>query len=190
MRGMLDIQFIRDNPELVQTKSRQKGYDISISDLLKLDEERRTLLSKIEALRAERNQLAESMKGGNPSKEQIERGRDVKQQVAEAEALLEPVEDGFMKLLKKVPNMPLDDVPIGASEDENVVSKTLGEPTKFDFDPKNHAQIAEAKGWLDKERAAKVSGARFAYIKGDLVKLQFALIQFIMDKLSDQAFLF
>ncbi len=80
-------------------------------------------------------------------------------------------------------------MPVGASEDENVVAKTVGEPTKFDFEPKNHAEIAEAKGWLDKERAAKVAGSRFAYLKGDLVKLQFAIIQFVMDKLSDQAFI-
>ncbi len=85
--------------------------------------------------------------------------------------------------------MPLPDVPIGASEDENVVSKTVGEPTKFDFEPKNHAQIAEAKGWLDKERAAKVTGSRFAYLKGDLVQLQFAIIQFVIAKLTDRVFL-
>lgn len=186
---MLDIQFIRDNPELVQTKSQQKGYDVSISNLLQLDKERRKLLATLENLRAERNQLTETMKGGNPSAEQIERGREVKHQVAEAEALLDPVESSYIDLLKKVPNMPLEDVPVGATEDDNVVSKTVGEPTTFDFEPKNHAQIAEAKGWLDKERAAKIAGARFAYIKGDLVKLQFALIQFVMDKLTDQTFL-
>ena len=77
----------------------------------------------------------------------------------------------------------------GASEEENVVSKTVGEPTEFDFEPKNHAQIAEARGWLDKERAAKVTGARFAYLKGNLVLLQFAIIQFVMSKLTDQSFL-
>jgi seryl-tRNA synthetase len=102
---------------------------------------------------------------------------------------LTDIDSKWLELLKLVPNMPLDDVPVGKSEDENVVTKTVGEPTKFDFEPKNHAQIAEARGWLDKERAAKVTGSRFAYIKGDLVKLQFAIIQFIMDKLSDRDFL-
>jgi seryl-tRNA synthetase len=89
-------------------------------------------------------------------------------------------------MLKQVPNMPLDDVPVGATEDENVVAKTVGEPTKFDFEPKNHAEIAEAKGWLDKERAAKVAGSRFAYIKGDLVLLDWAMNMFALSKLSDQ----
>jgi len=85
--------------------------------------------------------------------------------------------------------MPADDVPVGASEDENVVAKKVGEPRVFDFEPKNHAELADAKGWLDKERAAKVAGSRFAYLKGDMVKLQFAIIQMIMDKLSDQTFI-
>ncbi len=186
---MLDIQFIRENPELVQTKSRQKGYDVSIADLLKLDEERRTLLGKIEALRAERNQIAESLKGGNPSKEQIERGREVKQQVAEAEALLEPIESSYIALLKTIPNMPLDSVPVGDTEDDNVVAKLVGEPTTFDFKIKNHAEIAEAKGWLDKERATKIAGARFVYLKGDLVRLEMALWQFGMDILSNSEIL-
>ncbi|HSX46628.1 MAG TPA: serine--tRNA ligase [Patescibacteria group bacterium] len=184
---MLDIQFIRDNAELVQEKSRQKGYDVKVTDLLKLDEERRNLQGKIESLRAERNQIADALKGGNPSEDQIKRGREVKEQVAQAEALLDPVEASFLALLKKVPNMPLDDVPVGASEDENVVAKTVGEPTQFDFEPKHDYQLGEAKDLIDKERAAKVAGSRFAYIKGDLVRLQFAIIQFVLQELGDEA---
>lgn len=186
---MLDIQFIRDNPELVQEKANQKQVNVSISDLLRTDADRRELQGKIEALRAERNQIADALKGGNPSQEQIERGRQVKDQIAQAESLLNPINDSFFQLLKSVPNMPADDVPVGASEDENQVTKTVGEPKQFSYEPKNHAAIAEAKGWLDKERAAKVAGARFAYVKGDQVKLQFALIQFVTDKLTDQEFL-
>ena len=82
--------------------------------------------------------------------------------------------------------MPLDDVPVGATEDENVISKTVGEPTKFDFEPKNHAELAEAKGWLDKERAAKVAGSRFAYLMGDLVMLDWAMNMFALSKLTDR----
>ncbi|HUP26057.1 MAG TPA: serine--tRNA ligase [Candidatus Limnocylindrales bacterium] len=186
---MLDIQFIRDNADVVQEKSKQKGYDVNIADLLKLDAERRELTGKIEALRAERNQLADALKGGNPSQEQIERGREVKQQVADAEALWEPVNDSFLTLLKRVPNMPLDDVPVGASEDDNVVSKQWGDRPQFDFEVKNHADIAEARGWLDKERGAKIAGSRFVYLKGDLVLLEFALWQFAFSKLTDEAVL-
>ena len=80
--------------------------------------------------------------------------------------------------------MPIDDVPVGASEDENVEVKVWGEPTHFDFEPKNHWEIGEQKDWIDKERAAKVTGARFAYLKGDLVQLQFALIQYVLNTRS------
>ncbi len=186
---MLDIQFIRDNAELVAEKSKQKGYQVDIDALLKVDEERRNLLVDLEEARALRNTHSASLSAGKPSPEQIDKGKDLKDKVLVLEQKLAPLDHDFTNLLKAVPNMPLQDVPIGASEDENVVTKTVGEPTKFDFEPKNHAQLAEAKGWLDKERAAKVTGARFAYLQGDLVKLQFAIIQFVIDKLSDQEFI-
>lgn len=186
---MLDIQFIRENPELVQEKANQKGYKVDIVKLLQIDEERRELLSQVELLRAKRNDNAAKMKGGKPDQNLIDEGKQIKIELTERESLLKEAESDWLALLKQVPNMPLDDVPVGKTEDENVVSKKVGEPTVFDFEPKTHAQIAEAKGWLDKERAAKVTGSRFAYLKGDLVKLQFAIIQFIMDKLSSQEFI-
>ena len=186
---MLDIQFIRDNPDLVADKSRQKGYDVDVRKLLSLDEDRRELLAKVEDLRRQRNELAARTKRQKPSDEQVKAGRELKDRTADLEHKLVSIEKEFETLLKQVPNMPLDDVPVGASEDENKVAKTVGEKLEFDFKPKSHAQIAEAKGWLDKERAAKVSGSRFAYIKGDLVRLQFAIIQFVIGKLTDSAFL-
>lgn len=186
---MIDIQYIRDNPEIVKEKSEQKGYSVDVDEILKRDDSHRSLLSEVEALRKQRNELTAAAKGVKPSEEQISRGKKIRTEIERIEAVLAETEQSFLELLKLVPNMPLDDVPVGKSEDENVVTKTVGEPTKFDFEPKNHAQIAEARGWLDKERAAKVTGSRFAYIKGDLVKLQFAIIQFIMDKLSDRDFL-
>lgn len=186
---MLDIQFIRDNPDLVAKKSKQKNIDVNITELLELDAQRRQLLTEAEELRQKRNAHAAELKKGKPTEAQVAEGKTLKEKLAKVETKLGEVEAKYMDLLKQVPNMALDSVPVGKSEDENKVAKTVGEPTKFDFEPKNHAQLAEAKGWLDKERAAKVAGARFAYLKGDLVKLQFAIIQFVMDRLSDQAFL-
>jgi seryl-tRNA synthetase len=186
---MLDIQFIRDNPDLVAEKSLQKGYKVDIKQLLKLDEQRRAALSQIDDLRQRRNEQAASLKAGKPTSEQIETGKQLIAELAQHEAELKVVEEQFTVGLKAVPNMPLEDVPVGASEDENVVSKTVGEQPKFDFAPKNHAEIAEARGWLDKERAAKVTGSRFAYLKGDLVRLQFAIIQFVMSRVTDQSWL-
>jgi seryl-tRNA synthetase len=186
---MLDIQFIRDNPELVAKKSQQKNYAVDVVQLLGFDTERRELQTKVEELRRTRNEIAASMKGERPSDEQVARGREVKNALSDLEHQLSSVEQEFVMLLKKVPNLPEEDVPVGMTEDENVVVKTVGDKPEFEFEPKNHAEIAEAKGWLDKERASKVAGSRFAYVQGDLVKLQLAIMQFVMDKLSDNTVL-
>lgn len=182
---MLDIRYIRENPEKVQDNAAKKGYDVSISRLLELDEERRTLQQQVDALREKRNANAGKMKGGKPSQELIDEGKQIKVELAEREEYLRTTDEEFTTVLKKVPNMAADDVPVGASEDENVEIKVVGEKPSFDFAPKNHYEIAEAKGWLDKERAAKVAGSRFAYIKGDLVFLQQAIVQFVMMSLAN-----
>lgn len=183
---MLDIQFIRENKELVAKKSKQKGYEVDISNLLKLDDKRKALIQAIEAGRAKINEQTKSFKGKAPSENQRAVVRTVKEEINSNEKLLTTVDAEYWKLLKAVPNMPADDVPIGASEDDNKVIKTVGKPPKFDFEVKDHWQIGAKKGWIDKERAAKVAGSRFTYLKGDLVKLQFALWQFALDKLSDE----
>jgi seryl-tRNA synthetase len=183
---MLDIQFIRDNAELVAEKSAQKGYKVDITQLLGFDTERRELQQQVEELRRQRNEIAASMKGQKPTEEQVAKGREVKDKLADLEPKLESIEQEFITLLKTVPNMPLDEVPIGTTEDENVEIRVWGEKPNFDFEPKNHAQIAEAKGWLDTKRATKIAGARFVYTMGDLVRLEFALWQFGMDVLSNQ----
>ena len=184
---MIDIQFIRDNPELVQRKTEEKGYrDINIVELLKLDEKRRDILTQVEELRAQRNILTAEMKGAKPSPEQIEKGRALREKIADGETALKNIDDTYWPALKAVPNMSLDMVPVGDSEDYNVVVRTYGEKPDFDFTPKQHWEIAEAKGWLDKERAAKIAGNRFVYLKGDLVLLEFALWQHGLNTLTNQ----
>lgn len=187
---MLDIQYIRDNAEIVETKSRQKGIEVDISHLLQVDGERRTRQTQVEELRRRRNDLTSVIKDQQrPSDEQITEGRQLKDEINGLETQLAQIEKIFASEIKKVPNMPLDDVPVGATEAENVVSKTVGELPQFDFEPRTHAQIAEAKGWLDKERAAKVAGARFAYLKGDLVLLDWALNMFVLSKVTNKEFI-
>lgn len=184
---MLDIRFIRDNPELVQQAADHKGYKVSIVELLKSDESRRELQVKADELRTKRNEIAAQMKGGKPALELVEEGRRIKTELAEIEDHLRVAEGEFMRLLKSVPNMPADDVPISTNEEDNVVVKTIGEIPQFEFTPRNHYEIAQERGWLDKERAAKVAGSRFAYVMGDLVKLELAIEQFVIDTLSDEA---
>jgi seryl-tRNA synthetase len=186
---MLDIQFIRDNQELVETKARQKGYPVEVGKLIELDNKRRDLLKQIELARAQRNELIEKAKGQKPSQEDIEQGKKVRSEITRQEQDLEPVEKEYQALLRQVPNMPLDDVPIGDDENGNQIAKTVGEPRKYDFQPLNHWEIAEPRGMIDKERAAKVAGSRFVYLKDKLVLLQFAIISYVLHNLTDQQFL-
>jgi seryl-tRNA synthetase len=188
---MLDIQFIRDNADTVQEKSKQKGYDVDIRELLQTDDQRRAALTAVEDLRRTRNEHSDRIKqaGGKPDMKLIEQGKAIKEDLAVQEQQLAVLEDQYSALLKAVPNMPTDDVPVGATEEENVIAKEVGTPTTFDFEPKEHWQIAEPRDMIDKERAAKISGSRFAYLKGDLVRLQFAIVQFVMQTLGDEQLL-
>lgn len=183
---MLDIRFIRDNADAVQTNATNKGYKVSVADLLKLDDDKRRLQQQVDELREKRNANAAKMKGGKPTQELIDEGKQIKLELAEREGYLSGVEAEFTDLLKKVPNMAHDDVPVGLSEDENVTAKQVGAKPEFSFTPRNHAEIGEQRLWIDKERAAKVAGSRFAYIKGDMVKLQMAIVQFVINTLSDE----
>lgn len=187
---MIDIKDIRNEPEAVAEKSAKKGYPVDIPHLLELDERRRDLLGEVDALRAERNNfakwLAQEGGPGPTSQENVQKGREIKEKMLAAEVRLDAIEEEYQELLHAVPNMPLDFVPVGASEDENVVVKTVGEPVWFDFTPRHDYQLGELHDLIDKERAAKIAGSRFAYLKGGLVRLQFALIQYVMQTLGDE----
>ncbi len=183
---MLDIRYIRENPEKVQLSTNNKGYGISIAELLQLDESRRSMQQRTDVLRENRNANAAKMKGGVPEQSLIDEGKRLKTELADFEKELDTLEVQYNELLRAVPNVALDSVPVGSSEDDNVVVRTVGEKPVFDFEPKSHWQIAEVKGWIDKERASKIAGARFAYLKGPLVRLENALWQFGMDVLENQ----
>lgn len=186
---MLDIQYVRDNAELVEQKSKQKGYEVDTRQILELDGQRRTRQVQVDELRRRRNEMSDSAKGQRPSDEQIAAGKQLKEELAAIESELGIIDGKFSELLKQVPNMPLDHVPIGQTEADNVVTKEVGVKKEFGFTPKPHWEIAEPKGMIDKERAAKIAGSRFAYIKGDLVHLQFALVQFVMNSLGNEQLL-
>lgn len=183
---MLDIQFIRDNAQLVKEKTKQKGYDADIDKLLKLDEDRRRLLGEAERVRAERNALADQLKQGKPSPEQIERGKDLKVKLAELEQQLEPIEAEYMQLLMSVPNVTFDDVPVGGEEDSVEIKVVGGKPTGA----MDHLDFAEKRGWVDFERGAKVAGTKFYFLKGDLALLENAVTQYALDFVTKKGFMF
>jgi seryl-tRNA synthetase len=183
---MLDIQTIREQPEKVAEAAKNKGYKVDIKHLLELDKDRKELIKQVEELRQRRNEISAKTKGNKPDQAAIDEGKQIKTKLTDHESSLKKIENEWLELLKSVPNLPTDDVPIGKSEDDNQVAKTVGELPKFDFAPKNHWEIAEMRGWIDKERASKVAGSRFAYIKGDMVKLQLAILQFVINTLTDE----
>ncbi len=186
MEFMLDIKLIRENPELVKEAAKNKNVEVNIDRLLSIDGEVLKLKQELDELRARRNQNADGMKGAKPSEDQIKLGRELKEEIAELEVKLKPLEEEWQELMYKVPNIPEPEVPVGKSEEDNVAKEHFGQKPEFKFKPKNHWEIAQAKGWIDKERAAKVSGARFAYIKGAMFELQFALVSFVTARLTNK----
>lgn len=118
---------------------------------------------------------------GKPDAVMLEEAKSLKEKIQADEKEFEAVETEFFALYKKIPNIPTTDTPVGLTEDDNQVVKQWGKIREFDFPVKNHAEIGTLRDWIDKERAANVSGARFAYLKGDLVRLQMALVQWVMD---------
>lgn len=184
---MIDIKLIRDQKELVAKAIHDKCANVDLDLLIELDGKRVSSQQKLDELRAERNRVSSEMpKGGKPDPAILERAKALKEEIQTLEAEYNTIESEFLALYKKVPNIPTADTPVGLTEDENVVVKQWGTIRSFDFPIKNHAEIAEVRGWLDKERAGKVAGTRFGYLKGDLVRLQMALVTWVMDTLSDE----
>lgn len=178
---MLDINFIRNNSEKVKKGVSDKGYDPAIVDrVLKVDETRRQLISEIEKLRQERNKLG---------KNDIDKGKKIKEMLRKLEPDLRAVEEEFKNLLYEIPNLPAKDVPEGKDESENVKVRTWGKPTKLDFKPKDHLELGELLDVIDVKRAGKVSGTRFGYLKNEAVILEFALINFAFEILTKEGFI-
>jgi seryl-tRNA synthetase len=183
---MLDIQFIRDNRELVQLKAKQKGYDVDIDQLLGFDVRRRELLTEVEDIRKRRNAISDSMKGAKPSDELIAQGKLLKEELAEKEPQFNAIDREFLVLLNAIPNITADDVPVGGEEDSVEIKKVGDQKTGA----RDHLDIAVAKGWVDFERGAKVAGTKFYFLQGDLARLENAITQFALEFILKKDFQF
>lgn len=172
---MIDIQFIRDNPELVVEKSKQKGYEVDVAELLKRDESRRNLIQEVEVLRSQRNDLTKGI-SGPPGPEAADTARELRDRISQIEEALKETQASFDELLGVIPNIFPDDTPLGG-EENNRQEKTWGEVGPKDFDFKDHQTWAAEKGFLDFERGGKVAGNKFYFVKGPLVNLEFAILQ-------------
>jgi seryl-tRNA synthetase len=183
---MLDIRYIRENPEIVAKKAASKGYKVDVPRLLAVDEERRELQTQVDELRAKRNEISGKMKGGKPEQSLVDESKQLKIQLAERETYLTNTEKEFTELLWQIPNVTSDDVPEGGEED-SVEIKKWGEQNKGAID---HLDFAIKRDWVDFERGAKVAGAKFYYLKGDLALLENAITQFALDFVTKKGFTF
>ena len=182
---MLDLNLIREKPDLVRTSLRNRQMDVSpVDDILRLDEKRRALLTQVEALKAERNAVSKEigkLKDASEREKKIAAMREVGDQISALDKEVAEVETELNRLTAALPNIPDERTPIGTSEDENVVLRTVGQLPEFDFEPKPHWELGPALGILDFERGTKITGSRFYVLNGPGARLQRALIAFMLD---------
>ena len=175
---MLEIKFIRENKDIVAAAIKNRSRTMDLDALFSIHDKKKDFLQRLEEINKQRNIAAQER--------DIARGTELKK---EAEAMEEErlrIDKEFMALMIKVPNIISPDTPVGADDKENKVIRQCGEKPVFSFKPKDHLELGTALGIIDTETAAKVAGSRFSYLKGDLVLLQFALIQFCLKALTDK----
>jgi seryl-tRNA synthetase len=177
---VIALQRIREEPELIREGARLKGEPAPVDEILELDEQARALRAEMEALRAEQNRESKAIRG-RPTDEQRERLAGFKRRIQEAEETLGTLEARIQDLLLVVPNPPHPSVPVGTSDADNLTVRTWGEPAEFSFTPRPHHDLGDRLGIFDFERAAKISGARFAVLRGDGARLQRALVTYMLD---------
>jgi seryl-tRNA synthetase len=181
---VIDLRTLRNDPDRLRASQRTRGEDDSVVErLLELDERRRSALSSFESLRAEQKSFGRSVSKaqGDERQKLLDRAKELAQQVKDADAESQRLDQELTELLRTVPNIVEEGAPAGG-EDDYVVLETVGTPPAFDFEPKDHLEIGEALGAIDMERGAKVSGARFFYLTGVGAQLQLALLNLAMEQ--------
>jgi seryl-tRNA synthetase len=185
---MLDISLIREKPKEIQKAALAKGVTVDIDLVLKLDEQVQSVQKEVQQIREERNALVKGITG-KPSPEQVEKGKKLKEELEKKEEAFRISSTELDTLLVGIPNPSKSDVKVGKDESENEVIKTVGEPTKFSFKPKDHLELGETLDIIDVKQAAQVSGARFDYLKRDGALLEMALRQYAYDVLLKEGFI-
>ncbi|NLU44836.1 MAG: serine--tRNA ligase [Acholeplasmataceae bacterium] len=182
---MLDMKFVRENPEKVEQAMKNRNMDKNLDEFLALEKKRREVLQQVEADKSQRNAasgaISQMKKAGENADEQIKAMRELGEKIAADDKVLKETEASLKEILLTIPNMPADDVPVGKDENDNPVIRTVGEPKKFGFTPQAHWDIGEKLRILDFERAAKVTGARFAFYKGLGSRLERSVYNFMLD---------
>ncbi len=184
---MLDIRSIREDPGPARAALARRGAAEALDDLLGLDQRRRELLPEVEARRAVQNRaserIAEAKRSGEDAEPVIAEMRQVSSEVKELESELSEVTSKLEQLASTLPNIPDPDAPDGDSEENAVTLREVGDPPSFEFEPRDHLELGAANGWIEMEKAAAASGSRFAYLMGELVLVQLALVRLVIDLL-------
>lgn len=182
---MLDMKFVRENPELVMDAMRKRNANVNLDEFLELEKKRRELTLQVEALKSQRNaasqEIGKMKKAGESADAQMAEVRALGDKIAEDDKELKDIEARLKEILMTIPNMPAADTPVGSSDADNPVVRTWREPAKFAFEPQAHWDIGEKLNILDVERAGKVSGARFTFYRGLGSRLERSVINFFLD---------
>lgn len=186
---MLDFKLIRENPELVKQNTKERGMDETVIDKwLEVDNKRSSLVQEIEELNRLRNELADKGKSGANPEELREQGRELKEKTKTVQTELEEVGKEWLELINQIPNIHSKEVPVGKGEDQNVEVSKHGTIPEFDFEPKDHVELAQMHDMVDFEAGAKVSGSQFYFLKNDGVRLEIALLQFGINFLEKKGY--
>jgi seryl-tRNA synthetase len=188
---VLDVRAIRDDPQTYRAGLGRRNMSAVVDELLAADELRRQLTARVEELRAEQNRASKAIGGaqGDQKQELIAEVGKVSAELKTLEPELEEADAALAQLLATTPNVPHPSAPDGFTDEDAQEIKRVGEPSAFDFEPRDHVALGELLGVLDIDRAVRTSGSRFVYLMGDLVFVQFALIRHAMDTLADEGFL-
>ena len=188
---MLDYKFIKDNLDAVKENIKNRNMTADADIVVKLYDERTAMVTELQALQQKRNENAQSMKqklDNDKRQELIAAGKAIKEEIATLEAKLKETEEKLEEAARQIPNMVHPKAPIGKLDTENLEVKVSGTPRKFDFEPKDHVQIAETLDILDFDRGTKVSGPKFYYLKNEAVFLEQALIMYALNTLRKHGF--
>ena len=181
---MLDMKFVREDPELVMDAMRKRNANVNLDEFLELEKNRRELTLQVEALKSQRNaasqEIGKMKKAGESADAQMAEVRALGDKIAEDDKELKDIEARLKEILMTIPNMPAADTPVGSSDADNPVVRTWREPAKFAFEPQAHWDIGEKLNILDVERAGKVSGARFTFYRGLGSRLERSVINFFL----------
>lgn len=175
---MLDLNFIKQNPEQVKTSVKRRGLNVNVDQLLDLVSRKGKILQKVEQLRAERNVLSKSGQGKAPDVKLINRAKEIKQELKELEPTLNDLGDSVQDLHSQIPNLLSPEVPDGKNDNDNVELRAWGGKPEFKFPAKNHLELGVALDLIDVERASEVSGSGFAFLKNQAAFLEFALVEY------------